>query len=360
MGSAAGTLTAPVVANALKSAGVDGVLADSLTALASTAAGATVGGTAGGTTAMNEVTNNYLSHKQLSVVEGLLDNCKGDPECRKGVIAQASAKSQLQDAQMQFACTLAPASEACTTQMTQAIGYKEDYSTVESLGLEKDWVRSAQSLNSYVNTAQGAPFRQYVFEGNGLQSVYLSPVENYVATIGDFTGSTYTAIQTNGIWSKETALALGLGLAELASVKVRAAMNMASTNEGFGKGGKPAYNASGERSSSIDVDANKSSIGLSYEAAPYHGKVDNAVKSRAPTNGQDALESSVQVKETSPRRVGIDYDSSEFVVFDNTIGTTYHGHVRSWADLHPDMQRALQKAGMADRKGNIIKPDNNK
>nr|WP_243735411.1 hemagglutinin repeat-containing protein [Xanthomonas oryzae] len=258
MGSAAGTLTAPVVANALKSAGVDGILADSLTALASTAAGATVGGTAGGTTAMNEVTNNYLSHKQLSVVEGLLDSCKGDPECRKGVIARASAKSQLQDAQMQFACTLAPASEACTTQMTQAIGYKEDYSTVESLGLEKDWVRSAQSLNAYVNTSQGAPFRQYVFEGTGLQSVYLSPVENYVATIGDFTGSTYTAIQTNGIWSKETALAIGLGLAELASGKVRAAMNMASTNEGFGKGGKPSYNASGETSNSVSTSTDQS------------------------------------------------------------------------------------------------------
>ncbi|WP_339471355.1 hypothetical protein [Pseudomonas sp. EL_65y_Pfl1_R83] len=29
---------------------------------------------------------------------------------------------------------------------------------------------------------------------------------------------------------------------------------------------------------------------LDYEAAPYHGKVDNAVKSRAPVNGQEALD----------------------------------------------------------------------
>lgn len=137
---------------------------------------------------------------------------------------------------MQFACTLAPSSEACASQMTQAIGYKEDYSTAESLGLQKDWLRSAQSLNSYVNTAQGAPFRQYVFEGTGLQSVYLSPVENYVATIGDFTGSTYTAIQTNGIWSKETALAIGLGLAQLASGKVQTVLNATGNNGGFGRG----------------------------------------------------------------------------------------------------------------------------
>jgi filamentous hemagglutinin len=93
---------------------------------------------------------------------------------------------------------------------------------------------------------------------------------------------------------------------------------------------------------------------LDYEAAPYHGKVDNAVKSRAPINGQDALDTAIQVKPTSPRRVGIDYESKEFVVFDKTLDTTYHGHVRSWKDLHPDMQRALQQAGMADRKGNIL------
>lgn len=93
---------------------------------------------------------------------------------------------------------------------------------------------------------------------------------------------------------------------------------------------------------------------LEYEAAPYHGKVDNAVKSRAPINGQDALDMSIQVKESSPRRIGIDYSAKEFVVFDKTIGVKYHGHVRVWADLHKDMQNALKKAGMVDNKGNIL------
>ncbi|NIK02858.1 filamentous hemagglutinin [Xanthomonas campestris] len=273
-GSAAGTLTAPAVASALKNAGVGDVLADSLTALASTTVGAAVSGTAGGMTAMNEVANNYLSHEQLSVVEGLLESCKGDATCREGVIARASSKSQLQDAQMQFACTLAPSSEACTSQMTQAIAYKEDYSTAESLGLQKDWIRSAQSLNSYVNTAQGAPFRQYVFEGAGLQSVYLSPAENYVAKIGEFTGSTYTAIEKNGFWSKETGLAIGLGLTELASAKVRAAMNMSGTNEGFGRGAKQPYTPSGERSNEVNVSG-----GPSLKDSPYApGNVENRIK----------------------------------------------------------------------------------
>jgi hypothetical protein len=91
-----------------------------------------------------------------------------------------------------------------------------------------------------------------------------------------------------------------------------------------------------------------------YEAAPYHGTIDNAVKSRAPLNAQAALDSSVQVKITSPRRVGVDMENQEFVVFDRTRENVYHGHVRSWSDLHPDMQRALQRAGMVDRRGNIL------
>lgn len=91
-----------------------------------------------------------------------------------------------------------------------------------------------------------------------------------------------------------------------------------------------------------------------YEPAPYHGKVDNATKSRAPKNGQDALDVSVQVKSTSPRRVGIDHETGEFVVFDKTRDNVYHGHVRSWDELHPDMQRALQEAGMVNRRGKKI------
>jgi hypothetical protein len=91
-----------------------------------------------------------------------------------------------------------------------------------------------------------------------------------------------------------------------------------------------------------------------YQAAPYHGKVDNAVKSRAPTNGQDALDMSVQVKDTSPRRIGIDYKAGEFSVFDQTSNGIFHGHVRSWKDLTTQMQNALRRAGMVDKKGNIL------
>ena len=97
-----------------------------------------------------------------------------------------------------------------------------------------------------------------------------------------------------------------------------------------------------------------------YKDAPYHGKNDNSVKSRAPTNGQAALDNSVQVKSTSPRRVGVDKTNNEIVVLDKTQtfnngSAEYHGHVRNWQDLHADQQNALKKAGLVNSKGKIKK-----
>ena len=95
-----------------------------------------------------------------------------------------------------------------------------------------------------------------------------------------------------------------------------------------------------------------------YEKAPYHGVKDNSIKSRAPIDGQGALDNSIQVKETNPRRVGIDPTTNEFVILDRTRvandGTEiYHGHVRSWDDMTVEQQNALIKNKKVNRKGKI-------
>jgi len=95
-------------------------------------------------------------------------------------------------------------------------------------------------------------------------------------------------------------------------------------------------------------------LNLVFDAASYHGKTDTPIKSKGPTNGQVALENSVQVKPTSPRRIGVDPDTNEFVVFDQTGGDIYHGHVRQWDKLHQDMKNALLKAKKVNNKGNIL------
>ena len=80
-----------------------------------------------------------------------------------------------------------------------------------------------------------------------------------------------------------------------------------------------------------------------YEKAPYYGSLDNAIKNKAPENGQVALDNSVQVKETSPRRVGVDKVANELVVLDRTEvrangDEIFHGHVRSWDESHIDQK----------------------
>jgi filamentous hemagglutinin len=69
---------------------------------------------------------------------------------------------------------------------------------------------------------------------------------------------------------------------------------------------------------------------LEYDGASYHGRIDRGLKSRAPVDGQSALDYSLQVGPNSPRRIGIDYDAGDFVVFDRTsegvsMGTCGHG-----------------------------------
>ncbi|CAI8836448.1 S-type pyocin domain-containing protein [Pseudomonas sp. IT-P294] len=95
-------------------------------------------------------------------------------------------------------------------------------------------------------------------------------------------------------------------------------------------------------------------LALEFDAANYHGKTDTPIKSKGPTNGQETLDNSIQVKPTSPRRIGIDPDTNELVVFDRTGGDVYHGHVRPWDKLHQDMKNALIKAKKVDNKGNIL------
>ena len=90
---------------------------------------------------------------------------------------------------------------------------------------------------------------------------------------------------------------------------------------------------------------------LDYEASPKHGPTARGRISKAPTNGQEALDTSVQVKGTSPRRVGVDPQTGEYVVLDQTSPGKFHGHVRTWNELTPEMKRALTDSGMASSRG---------
>ncbi|OPC76479.1 hypothetical protein B4N89_46455 [Embleya scabrispora] len=107
-----------------------------------------------------------------------------------------------------------------------------------------------------------------------------------------------------------------------------------------------------------------------YEAGGKHKptstKTSRGENSAEPKNGQAALDNSVQVKPTSTRRVGVDKENGQIVVIDLTIerrcdcgaaqggtNSVYHGHVRTWDSLNDDMQSALKRAGLVDKRGRL-------
>lgn len=94
---------------------------------------------------------------------------------------------------------------------------------------------------------------------------------------------------------------------------------------------------------------------LVYKASPKHhgGVKQGGFISEAPVNGQAALDASVQIKATSPRRIAVDTDAQQFVVFDQTVAGEFHGHVRTWDQLSHEMQSVLRKQGVVNKKGKI-------
>jgi hypothetical protein len=126
----------------------------------------------------------------------------------------------------------------------------------------------------------------------------------------------------------------------------------------------PSRAARATEAASAEITAGRAPAGsvgaarrYNYEASPKHGtqKVGNV--SAAPRGGQAALDSSVQVKETSPRRVGVDYDAGELVVFDETHpgDGVFHGHIRSWDELTDQQRNAFSGAGLTDKRGRIMR-----
>lgn len=88
-----------------------------------------------------------------------------------------------------------------------------------------------------------------------------------------------------------------------------------------------------------------------YVNAPYHTKIGNTIKSRAPKNGQRALDKSIKYSENCRLSVCDD----EFVVLNRTSDGVYHGHVRDWNGLEQLHRNALVKARLVKLCGKIIK-----
>jgi uncharacterized protein RhaS with RHS repeats len=95
--------------------------------------------------------------------------------------------------------------------------------------------------------------------------------------------------------------------------------------------------------------------GLIYVANPKHGRSQRGRANPESTNPQESLENSIEISETTTRRIVVDKDTNEFVVFDEHRPGVFHGHSRSWGELDQTMQSAFHKNDLANKKGELIK-----
>lgn len=93
---------------------------------------------------------------------------------------------------------------------------------------------------------------------------------------------------------------------------------------------------------------------LEYDPNPKHALSIPDFIGPEPKNGQLALNNSVSIADTTTRRIGIDPNTDEIVVIDDTNTGKYHGHVRTWNQLTQPMKNALVEDGLIDKKGRII------
>lgn len=118
---------------------------------------------------------------------------------------------------------------------------------------------------------------------------------------------------------------------------------------------KDASNKNNQKKSTTNTEKNNTTKQkLKYEPADYHHQNSSGVKSKAPTNPEKSLNDSIQIKDTSPRRISVDSKTGEIDIFDSTNNGTYHGHQRQWNELTQEMKNVLIKAGKANSKGVII------
>jgi len=99
-----------------------------------------------------------------------------------------------------------------------------------------------------------------------------------------------------------------------------------------------------------------------YAPAPYHGLKDTKKKSKAPQDGQTALDNSIEIidNQGSPKKSRIAIMDDEFILLYFTLnhptaGKLYHGFVVPWKKLPQDSKDTLKNAGMVRRNGKIIK-----
>ncbi|EHU9649354.1 hypothetical protein K7P65_002531 [Enterococcus faecalis] len=198
--------------------------------------------------------------------------------------------------------------------------------------LEQDWIKQNLAYNKGVFMGQLAGLTQAISEYVGASLLFTAGVAG-TGVLNLFVG-------------------VGSGGTAAAAVPAMAVAEMAAVTAATAAIGAHASKVLQNNFNSRNYSSSKANG--KYEDAPYHNKNQgNATKSKAPKNGQKALDNSYEIKNTSKRRISV--SDGEFVVLDETSNGLFHGHVRKWEELTNEMKSILQKNGLVNKKGKILK-----
>ncbi|WP_026097930.1 hypothetical protein [Baaleninema simplex] len=104
-------------------------------------------------------------------------------------------------------------------------------------------------------------------------------------------------------------------------------------------------------------ESHSSNTQRTYEPNSKHGQTTKRTKrgnaNPAPSNPHTSLENSIELPGNTTRRVSIDKEAGEFVVFDEHTPGKFHGHTREWSELSQTMKNVLIKAGLVSRKDKV-------
>lgn len=101
-----------------------------------------------------------------------------------------------------------------------------------------------------------------------------------------------------------------------------------------------------------DDEFEKQGLHGRYVESPKHHENVLGNVSKAPKNGQKALDQSIRISDNSSNRIGV--SEGEIVELKMTRSGEYHGHVVKWEELHAKKRGVLLKTKMVNHKGKIL------
>ncbi|WP_051965318.1 hypothetical protein [Rickettsia tamurae] len=76
------------------------------------------------------------------------------------------------------------------------------------------------------------------------------------------------------------------------------------------------------------------------------------VKNPASKDPKAALKNAYKISNDTERLIAVDIKNDQFVIFDNTSGNVYHGHIRTYKEIE---RNAVLKNNLIKTNGKIIK-----